>query len=85
MPNGKLDETAINFACLALLSEWQKQEKDHNYKMWRLRRLFQFLGQMLEAERVRVQLIIEPKTAEVLPDPRQLSLLPESQAEVDDA
>jgi hypothetical protein len=43
----KLQNNAINMAALMLVAEWQKQEKEHKYKIHRLRTLIRFLGAAL--------------------------------------
>ena len=43
MPRYRLDETPLNWAALNLLQEWNKQEKEHKYKVARLRPLFRQL------------------------------------------
>lgn len=68
MPNGRLEPSHINNACLMLLAEWNKQEKEHKYKNWRLRELFRLLGGALVYERDRVQLLIEPPKGESVVD-----------------
>lgn len=46
----KLPETILNWSALMLLQEWEKQEKEHNYKVWRLRPLFKMLAGALSLE-----------------------------------
>jgi hypothetical protein len=58
MPNGKLGNTPVNNACLYLLKEWQKQEKETRYKIFRLRKLFELLGAALVNERDRTELVV---------------------------